>query len=347
MSAVVEDLVSRVEHPVVAPPFVPVLVDDDEIQFRIGPGSSPVVSLADGDGDGKLGSLLRRLAAGDHVRDVLQAFAADDRREIARILHELLDEEVLRDQSELAGRPSLDSYVSVQPLSEGEDIEPHLADRILLISVGNTGRLLASDLLDVGFENLAVWEPFETDGWSPGGVEHVELDDQSGRDEIRRADCLVLATDGPAPELHRTVNDWAFETGTRWISGRIQGFQGFVGPAVVPGRTACHECFRARYLANTDDRSAYRAYERTAEGRRALPPFSRVVAGYLTLDLLQLLVNDTGFTADAVLCFDFFEMSVESNTVLKLPRCDTCGTVGERTLDWQRFVTMEQQTRGG
>lgn len=344
MASVIEDLAARVENPVVAPPFVPVLIDDDEIQFRIGPGSSPVLTLADNDGSGKLESLLRRLTAGDHVEDLLLAFEEDDRPEIARVLHALLDEDVLRDRTELADRSSVDGYVSVHPLLDADSIEPHLSDRVLLISVGDTGRLLASDLRDAGLENLALWEPLETDPGACGdAVERVEADDRSGRDEIDRADCALLVTDRPTPELDRTVNETAYETGTSWISGRIRGFQGYVGPTIVPGKTACYECFRTRYLANTDERASYRAFERSEGTLETLAPFARVVAGYLALDLLQLLVNGTGLTAGNVLRFDFFEMSVESNTVLKLPRCQTCSTVGERKLDWQRFVTMEQR----
>lgn len=338
MSSVIEELTSRVEHPVVAPPFVPVRIDDDRIEFRTGPGSTPVLTLTDADGEGKLGPLLRQLAAGADVRDVLRPFEGDDRAEVASVIHRLLDDDVLRDRSELATRTSIDSYVAVHPLLDADSIDPHLSDRLLLISAGDTGRLLASDLRDAGFDNLALREP---DGSGPRAG--TDLEGDWLEDEIGRADCVLLTTDRPAPELHRTVNEAAHETETRWLSGRIRGFQGFVGPTVVPGETACDECFRTRYLANLDERASYLAFERAGGAVETLAPFSRVLAGYLALDLLQLLVNGTGLTAGRVLQFDFFEMSVESNAVLKLPRCRTCGTAGERKLDWQRFVTMEGQ----
>ena len=72
----------------------------------------------------------------------------------------------------------------------------------------------------------------------------------------------------------------------------------------------------------------------------AAAAMARMIAGMLGIDLVHLLTGGTGFLVGRVIHFDFFDLSVESNSVLKLPRCFVCGPQ-KKTVDHNRHVGLD------
>jgi hypothetical protein len=59
----------------------------------------------------------------------------------------------------------------------------------------------------------------------------------------------------------------------------------------------------------------------------------------LSLDLLHLLAYGVGYTAERVVTMNAIDLSMETNRVLKLPRCPVCGK--QPGDDQARFVGLE------
>lgn len=340
-------------RPLVAPPFVPVVVDPDTVQFRIGPWAGPAYTVRDDDGDGTIEELVRMLDGRRTREEILDAFEPDDREQVAAVLDRLAEEDVLVDAMGEADTlpPSDLPPTGVIPPRRSftvEDTETVAHSTVLVVNVGPIGRFVAEDLVSAGARNVRLLEPVGRGGAddddSPEGCSLLSPDvDLSSA--VADADCVVYSSTVPHPELATQVNEAAFESSVPWVSGRLCGLDGFVGPAVIPGRTSCHECFRARFLGNVDDVRAYRQFERAARedggGRRSVQALSRIVAGYVTVDLLHLLLDGIGFTAGSVVHFDFFDLSVESNSVLKRPRCPVCGQSDREAIGRQRHLGLD------
>lgn len=334
----------------VASPFVPVAVDANTVQFRIGPLAGPAYTLHDSDADGCIANLVELLDGRNTRSEVLEAFDPRDRPNVASVLDRLQEERVV---VETDGDPSTSPGGVITPgrsIVSGE-VERVDDSTVLVINVGAIGRHVVEDLLALEAEDVRLLEPVrgvERNGIDDAAVTVVDSD-ADVETEVSAADCVVYASTEPRPELANTVNEAAFESSVPWVTGRLCGFDGFVGPAVIPGRTACFACYRSRLLGAVDDPDAYRRFEAdvdTVGPRRSVPSLARVVAGFLSIDLLHLLLDGVGYTAGSVVHFDFFDLTVESNTVLKRPRCEVCGGAGRDTLDVKRHLDLDDLLGG-
>ncbi len=331
----IERLERDVPKPTVHSSFTPVEVSPDEVQFRVGPWSGPVYTIADDDGDGEVRRLVRALDGETPVRDLLADFEGETRTQVVSVLSALAEKGVLAPgqrgnedaherTTESQTSDELDRYGRVRASLSDEDLAAARERDVAVVGGGTTAGLVAENLRGMGV--------------APATVAPDERDLLS--DVVASADLLVCALDRPRPDLLGAVNRQANDAGTRWLVGQIHGLDGLVGPTVVPGETACYSCFRERMLANVEFRTDAYADEFAGNSSgMGLSPLAQIVAGYLTLDAAHLLVGNAGFTAGSVLHFDFFDFGVESNEVLKRPRCEVCGRDRDAP---QRYVTVEQ-----
>jgi bacteriocin biosynthesis cyclodehydratase domain-containing protein len=324
----IERLERDVPRPKIHPSFTPVEVTPDEVQFRVGPWSGPVYTIQDDNGDGEVRRLVRSLDGSTPVREIADRFEGETREQAISILAALTEKGVLAagcDDSNGSNEPDATaSYGAVRASLSDDDFDAARKKDVAVVGGGTTVDLVRENLRGMGIDPVTV---------APD--ERVVLGEA-----VERADLLVCATDQPRPDLLADLNRRAHDEETTWLVGQIHGLDGFVGPTVVPGETACYECFRERVLANVSFRTdAYRHEYPANATPTGLPALAQIVAGYLTLDAFHLLVGNAGFTTGSVLHFDFFDFGVESNEVLKLPRCETCGRDRDSP---QRFVTVER-----
>jgi bacteriocin biosynthesis cyclodehydratase domain-containing protein len=332
----IERLERDVPEPNIHPSFTPVEVTPDEVQFRVGPWSGPVYTIQDDDGDGEVRRLVRSLDGSTPVRDIVDGFEGETRRQVVSILSALDRKGVLApgrngdrgaddpESDDGDGRDDATRYGTVRASLSEEDFAAARQRDVAVVGGAATADLVAENLRGMDLDPATV-APDER-----GVLPEV----------VASADLLVCALDRPRPGLLADVNRRADDAGTTWLVGQIHGLDGLVGPTVVPGETACYECFRERILANVEFRTDAYAEEYPANATAMdLPALAQIVAGYLTLDVFHLLVGNAGFTAGSVLHFDFFDFGVESNEVLKRPRCEVCGRDRDAP---QRYVTVEQ-----
>ncbi|MFC7081170.1 TOMM precursor leader peptide-binding protein [Halorussus caseinilyticus] len=341
----VESLKEDHEYPEFNPSFVPVKVDDDTVHIRAGPWSGPIFTIRDVDEDESITHLVDVVDGQTHIEDVFAEFEEDQRGEVAKILEGLYDQDILHDREEHADDESW-PHLSLKYTFHDQNRDRLESKSLLVVDCSGMGRQVAGDLLEMGLGEVRFHEPFDTD------IDTRRLEEYDGfsrtdaeiESVIEDVDFAVYTADDPHPSLLDAVNRAAYETDTPWIPAQIHGFDAMIGPAVYPDETACYECFTERTLSNIQNIEGYQAYRRGIDQNESLstmtlPSVERMVAGYLALDLTHLLAYGTGYTAGRVFTINTLELEMESNDVLKMPRCDVCGK--SRGTDYQRYVTMD------
>lgn len=344
--SIVETLTEDHEYPKFNPSFVPVKVDENTIHIRSGPWSGPIFTIRDVDRDGSVTEMVDLLDGHHHVEDVLGAFEPDQREEIAQILRGLYDNNIVHDRGEHDG-DSAWPHMSLQYRFQNQNRERLESKELLVVDCCGMGLQVAEDLLEMGLGGVRFLEPFDSadiDTSSLRSEERFTEVETELESAIESVDFAVYTADEPHPSLLDAINSAAFESDTPWIPAQIHGFDGIVGPAVYPGETACYECFQHRMQANVRGSKGYQAYRQQMDeddslATLTLPSASRLVSGYLALDVTHLLAYGTGYTSGRVLTVDTLDLSMEANDVLRMPRCDVCGK--SRGSDYQRYVTMD------
>lgn len=117
------------------------------------------------------------------------------------------------------------------------------------------------------------------------------------------------------------------------VFGYIDGLEAVVGPAVLPGRTACWNCVRLRRLANSGDPKIAHALQESllAGHHRAglhtyLAPMAPLVGHLIALEALKLVSRYTpSHLVGRILVQDLITMESTSHVVIRMPWCDVCG----------------------
>ena len=106
------------------------------------------------------------------------------------------------------------------------------------------------------------------------GPRPLEYDEWAGSLATDGIGCLVATSDFGGPHLMRDWNRFCVEESVQFMPVVLDKFVGTIGPLVIPGETACYECFRLRENANMDAPEIERAAEKgaAASGGGGLPP---------------------------------------------------------------------------
>jgi bacteriocin biosynthesis cyclodehydratase domain-containing protein len=154
-----------------------------------------------------------------------------------------------------------------------------------------------------------------------------------GADAARGVDCILVCLDSHAATVLQEVNSAALDQGWPWIAGRIESGIGMIGPAVIPGQTACYRCFELRRQANLAQSDQPQAAPATPPSDAAAPgPMAAAVGSLLALEAMRLISRlALPQTMGAVLTLDFYATGITSHRVLRLPNCPDCG-YGRRRL---------------
>lgn len=149
------------------------------------------------------------------------------------------------------------------------------------------------------------------------------------------AQLVVLAIPRRAPALLQAANAGALRKGLRLLPVVIHGTEATLGPAVLPGESACYECYTARMLSNHGYPAEETAYEEHLDANPGAPalvaqwaPFTSAVASEAAMEVIRLV---TGFTAPvtrgSVGFMNALTGSHRHARVWKLPRCPACSHV--------------------
>jgi bacteriocin biosynthesis cyclodehydratase domain-containing protein len=210
---------------------------------------------------------------------------------------------------------------STGPANRGEIARKALAGaRMRLIGSGSVLLELERALRTCGAEGLTVsaWD-------SPPTPEALRQQLDHG------SDLVLLALPRPLPAVLSVANELCLSQGVPLLPVVIDGGEAVIGPTVLPGRSACYECYKQRLLTNAaspDDDAAYLAYlDQSAEGAPLAewPPFTIAVAATAAMEAVRIITQFMpAATAGQVLFIDGFGGAQRASRVWKIPGCPAC-----------------------
>lgn len=154
---------------------------------------------------------------------------------------------------------------------------------------------------------------------------------------VHRSSLVLVCQDAPEVAVYRAVNEASLQEGVPWLKAAVEGLEAHLGPAVIPGETACYTCYELRTRANWtyyDENLAFEEYlakERPKLDYGGLSAISGFLGNLAALEAVKLL---TGFlppvACGRLFTFNMSTLDVEPHNVLRLPRCPSCGIIALR-----------------
>ena len=150
--------------------------------------------------------------------------------------------------------------------------------------------------------------------------------------QAARTDLLVLATERPFPQVLERINQDCQRLDLPWTQVQLWGVEIVLGPSVVPGLTACHECYTRRRRANEARLDVWDARERyfRAEPSHGLAgqisPLLNQAAAYLSIEVGRLLgAGPTPASLGCELLWNAFTSAHSASPVVPVEHCTVCG----------------------
>ncbi|MCH0555575.1 MULTISPECIES: TOMM precursor leader peptide-binding protein [Streptomyces] len=310
----------------------------DVVELRTGVWNPRSFTLTDETEGGKLFNIVSGLDGSLSRRDLAKREGVS-RADVEAVVDHLYGLGVIEETPTGA----LDAYVE-QVATIGAAAEaPRFADRLLLL--GDPRITEQIEAQSGGALRIPVSRPGAADPlWKrftelePAAL-HDGLDVAALAEEFApwRDSFAVLAESTIRPLRFRAFNRLAQELNITWIHGALDGPFVFVGPTVVPHRSACWECFETRVTMNLREASSYLTYKNAlAKGdvlageAPVLPALTGLLASHLGLETVNYLHSGSTFSIDKVLGVYLPTMEIAYNEVLRMPGCRGCAPVPER-----------------
>ena len=202
------------------------------------------------------------------------------------------------------------------------------ADDLLLVRTWNShhvGRSRASALV----ETLAEAAPWcgVTAGSPPLS------DDRDSLLHDAHWDLIIGAFAADELRLLRFLAGYAQRAGVQSLFGYIDGLDAVVGPAVVPGQTACWNCARLRQLAHADHleeahslHTALLAERPRPRSRTYLAPMAALAGQLLALEAIKITSRYAPSQLfGRLLVQNLVTLETSLHTVIRMPWCEVCG----------------------
>ena len=154
-------------------------------------------------------------------------------------------------------------------------------------------------------------------------IDKRRIDDNVSLDDlIEGANLVVNCADSPSVEYTtRVIDKHTRPKGIPYcISGGYNMHLGMVGPIIVPGKTACFECF-LDYQKEIDPLKNF-SVVKLASDTGSLGPITGAVANIQVMEILKFLIGKGSFNRYAEV--DFMDLSVNWKEFTKRDGCKYC-----------------------
>jgi len=145
---------------------------------------------------------------------------------------------------------------------------------------------------------------------------------------IGRSDLTIVAEDYPNIALFEWINTACFKRGRPWIRVSFDDNLGYIGPLVIPKKTACFNCCQLRLIAN----SPYYEYE-LWKNKNNIPPIKLKLPDILAETLatiagnkIQMYLQNTNVTdiVDYLFILDTKNVELSKHRLISHPNCILC-----------------------
>lgn len=170
------------------------------------------------------------------------------------------------------------------------------------------------------------------------GYPRIEAHESSSTDveAIRKlaatTDVLIVALESSSPAAFHKINEVMLEENKPWLAVCFDGSEALIGPVFVPGETCCYNEFEIQHEAATGAlRGEVLLYREALDDEAAkspahliFSPYAAIASGFAVIGLVRFLVTGKTFLVGRCIRVDFERLSVDSENILRLPRCPAC-----------------------
>jgi bacteriocin biosynthesis cyclodehydratase domain-containing protein len=316
----------------------------DDVQFRTGSLSGTACVVSDPERRGLLGPIIERLFSLEEAR---RPWNEAEVELLEEIIPQLQESGIV----EVDGQQQATSSGSSAPLLRKAVPE----SRIAIVGHGVLGDAVKSLLMGMHCGHITVIESSSvanaTGGQevksfriSSGTAQDARVADRSlprprdaaqWKEAIEGQDWIVAAQDCFEPEELGALNQAALQLSIPWSLMCFDGYEGWVGPTFVPGKTACFSCFRRRLFAGAAE-PKHVFMDPSVRVYRVPSPWSAGVETGAWISLLSSIfalelvaaMEGRSFTLNHILIVHRLNLTFQRESLLRLPRCPECSPSG-------------------
>jgi len=290
---------------------------------------------------------------GATTEEICEQFAAPDRPAVARLIEEIETRQIVVPAGAEMVAPETESHLDVFYWHFGQstaEINRRLNTvRVAIVGINHVSRQLAGSLAATGMTNFEIIDDelhrnlslFDEAGklraseWRVA-AEPVACDKWTGRSDANTFDCLVATSDFGGLQSMRRWNALCLRHNRHFLPVVLQDLIGYVGPTVIPGETACFECFLARLNSNRPDGAMESRSENIEfSGQQVAafhPSMASVLGDIAAIELTRFYSRALPlFKVGSVMEVNLLAGRIDSRKVLRVPRCRACGPLTQRS----------------
>jgi bacteriocin biosynthesis cyclodehydratase domain-containing protein len=336
-----------------------VFTSNDEVLVKHS-GRSPISRIIRDDGRTKLlGAVLRNIKEHGTLDALLASgtVPADKKAEAEELFAYLIEEQVLVPSGEDVIQVFLGSILGgTQPVGSAVVglvgagyLGSRVAEELARLPVGELhlldDRRVEKSAIDRRFFRVAPERVEDDRPFTDLVADHLQtvgparvsrhLESRRDRTALRElfAQCqlVILASESLDSSLMHTVNEVALETGKPWLCLHIDGSEAFIGPLFVPMESACYNEYQVQHEATcVGVKDEYLTYKEALDDpslgfeHLTFPAYLEVAAGMAAVAAARYLISGKSFLVGRSLRFDFDRLGVDTEEILRLPRCPAC-----------------------
>src|SRR5688572_24025987 len=305
--------------------------------FRISSGSK----LAP---QSRIFQILRRPRKLEEILNIMSEFKRGDTINVLRTLYDRNFITIRKGKNKkISNRNDLDlSYFLKEPI--GETKSPLSFSQIILIGNGLlAGRLSMTlkklNLKIVQIESFAevFRQTIKTRSEITGtkkGMSNIALSSLSSSftSSLNKSDLIIVAKDYQDIALFELINKICFKKKKAWIRMSFDDNIGYLGPLVIPGRTACFNCCELRLVTNSPNYE-YELWKNNYHIPKTRLQVAEIFADFLSVicarEALSYLTHvEQPETVDNLILFDTRRLNFTKHKVFRHPNCIYCNSYG-------------------
>jgi thiazole/oxazole-forming peptide maturase SagC family component len=142
---------------------------------------------------------------------------------------------------------------------------------------------------------------------------------------------IVVASNHIDPFFMQAVNRICFALDLPFFTTTIDGPFLFIGPTIIPGKTACWECLETRVTMNLRNSPAYLNYKNALlDGKVDAIDFypekiiQSLLSAHASMEILNYCLTGSSFTVNKIMSVYLPTMEIVFHEIFKVSSCKAC-----------------------